>query len=234
MKIKNIFKYLDPFIYLDLLLEKYIGNPDTKIKKILYWVFYIIYSFLLAYLLYFILSLVFGVSMPLAIVVSSSMEPSLYRGDLVIVTKADNLKSQVVELNYNIANKDIKDFAELNYKNNIYNLREIDSIKIDNQIIDINSITNNDTVIYRSNLKNIDIVHRLVVYIKAKDGNFVLTKGDNFKTNRLIDQDCNIDEDTGMPKNQCLNIYPTSINMIKGKIIGKIPYIGYIKLIFFG
>jgi signal peptidase I len=234
MNLKNIFKYIDPFTYLDLFLEKYIGEPNTKKNKLLYWIFYILYSFLLAYLLYFILSLIFGVSMPLAIVVSSSMEPNLYRGDLVIVSKAENLKSEVIYIDQNIANKDIIDFAKLNYKNNSYGLKEVSSIEINNQIIDINNTTKNDIIIYTSNIKNIDIVHRLIVYLKAKDGDFVLTKGDNFKTNRLIDQDCNIDKNTGLPKNLCLNIYPTSINVVKGKLIGKIPYIGYLKLIIFG
>jgi signal peptidase I len=233
-KIQNFLKYLDPFTYLDLVLEKVLGNSKDFKSKIIYWVAYILFSFLLAYLFYLLLSIILGVSMPLAIVVSSSMEPNLHRGDLVILTKAKNLNIEVIELDYNISNLDLKDFLKLNFKTNEYGLKEIDSLELDNnKIIYIEDTKNNDIIVYKSNVKPIDIIHRAIVYFKAKDGDFVLTKGDNNKTNRLIDQDCNINSNTGLTENLCLNIYPTSINSVKGKLIGKIPYIGYIKLGFF-
>jgi signal peptidase I len=231
MKIKTILKWADPFTYLDIFLLKLLGEPKKPLIKIAYWIAYIIFAFVCAYIIYLLLGLILGVNMPLAIVVSYSMEPSLSRGDIVIIKDIKNLDVQTIEINENIKNKDLKEFAEIIYFKNEYGLEQVESITIDETTINIENIIENDIIIYPSNLQNKDIVHRLVVLIKANDGEYVLTKGDNNKTNRLIDQDCNFVE--GVAKHNCLNKYPTPINKVKGKVISKIPYIGYIKLGFF-
>lgn len=236
-KKKSLWYYLDPFNYLDWALEKWIGKPDGFFKSAIYWLCYIVLAFFLAIAIYDILGWILGVSMPMAIVYSSSMEPSLHRGDIVILTKANKLKIEEVTINENIANKDLKDLAELGYSLNAYGLTEVDSIKIgDKNISLLDTIKNkNSIIVYPSNVTGKDIIHRAIVKINAKDGIFLLTKGDNHKTNVLIDQDCDIEIINGKTTIQkpCLNIYPIKENELKGKKIGKIPYIGYIKLVLF-
>jgi signal peptidase I len=234
MNIKKYLKYLDPYNYLELFLQKTIGKDNTKFKKSIYFLSYIIFSFILAFLIYQLISLILGVNMPLAIVVSRSMEPNLKIGDLVILTKAKDLDVKEIDLNYNISKKDLKDFADLNYKTNQYGLKQIDSIKINTEIIYIEDTKNNDIVVYNSNIRNKNIIHRAILLINAKDGKFIITKGDNNKTNTLLDQDCNIRQVNNklILQNNCLHLYPTPINSVKGKLIGRIPYIGYIKIIF--
>lgn len=175
--------------------------------------------------------------MPMAIVYSSSMEPNLHRGDIVILTKANNLKLEEITINENITNKDLKDFAELNFFKNKFGIEEIEYIKIgDKNISLLESIENNNSIIvYPSNVTGKDIIHRAIVKINAKDGTFLLTKGDNHKTNVYIDQDCEleiINNEITIQK-PCLNIYPIKEKDLKGKKLGKIPYIGYIKLVLF-
>lgn len=169
--------------------------------------------------------------MPLAVVVSHSMEPNLSRGDIVVIKNAKNLNSETIEINKNLKNKDLKEIAEIVYVKNEYGLDQVHSLKIEETTIYIDDIIENDIVVFTSNVNNKDIVHRLVLYIKANDGEYILTKGDNNKTNRLIDQDCNFVN--GVAKHNCLNKYPTPINTVKGKVIARIPYLGYIKLGFF-
>lgn len=231
MSFKKIFKWVDPFTYLDMFLLKILGEPKTFLIKTIYWIAYIVFAFVCAYLIYIILGFILGVNMPLAVVVSHSMIPNLHRGDVVVIANAKNLDTTIIEIDKDIRNKDLKDFAEITYIKNEYGLEQVESITIDDVKINMDDILDNDIVVYTSNVQNKDIVHRLVVLIKANDGEFILTKGDNNKTNRLIDQDCNIVN--GIAKNNCLNKYPTPINKVKGKIISRIPYIGYIKLGFF-
>jgi len=227
-------KWVDPFTYVDLLLFKLFDEPDTTQKKILFWIIYIAFAFIFAYLLYRISGLILNNTTPFATVVSASMEPRFYRGDVVILTAPKNLKATTATIDINLAEKDLKEFAELSYKINEYGLEQIDSIKIGDTNIAINDIYSNDIIVYHSNIRGIDIIHRIVAYIHANDGNFIITKGDNNKTNRIIDEDCNIDRETGIPQNACLNIYPIPVDKIKGKMIGKVPYIGYAKLFLFG
>jgi signal peptidase I len=229
MSFKKKLKWLDPFTYLDLLLLRLFGEPTTVKKKIYYWICYIIFAFICAYLLYSLIGLCLGVNMPLAVVVSESMVPNLSRGDIVIITKAKDLDVQKIKINEDIGNKDLKEFADIEYTINENNLEEVKAITIGNIKIEMDNTLENDIIVYYSNTQHKDIVHRIIAYIEAKDGIFVLTKGDNNKTNRIIDQDCNIVN--GIIKNNCLNKYPTPINSVKGKIIGRIPYLGYYKLI---
>lgn len=175
--------------------------------------------------------------MPLAIVYSASMEPSLHRGDIVILTKPSNLKIEEITINENIANKDITEFLEIIYNENQYGLMEAEYIVTeDNNISLLKTIDNkNSVVVYPSNINGKNIIHRAIVKINAKDGTFILTKGDNHKTNVFIDQDCDviIENDKTIIQKPCLNLYPIKEKDLKGKKIGKIPYIGYIKLVLF-
>jgi len=239
MKLKKIFYWLDPFTYLDLFLEKIFGKPKNTLIKTVYWIFYLLFSFLMAYLIYNLIGLILRVSMPLAIVVSTSMTPSLNKGDVVILTAPENLIVPTITIDYNISKKDLFEIFTLNYKTNEYGLQEIEYLEINQKKIFVNdAITNNNSVVvYKSNTVPKDIIHRAIVYIKANDGEYIFTKGDNSKTNRYIDQDCGIDRNISTDEEiyvnkGCLHLYPTPAENIIGKKIGKIPYIGYIKLMF--
>jgi len=228
--------YIDPFNYLDMLLYNTIGEPKSTLKKVLFWIIYIAFAFLLAYILYTLLGILFGSTMPLATVVSGSMEPTFQRGDVVILGGAKNIKAQTITTTENIAQKDLSWFSEMTYKINEYGLEEVDTITINHQTINLNDIvkTNNSVIVYVSNIQGIPIIHRVVAIIDAGDGTFLITKGDNSKTNRYIDQDCEVSPITGYLTRSCLNLYPVKKEMVIGKKIGLIPYIGYAKLFLFG
>jgi len=232
----SFLNWLDPFTYLDLFLNKVFGAPKTTDKQIIFWIIYIIFAFGIAYLLYTIIGLVLGSSMPLATVVSGSMEPTFKRGDIVILGSAKNIKAEIIDFNASIVNKDLSSFSEITYRKNEYGLDEINTITIANKTIKIDDITknNNSVVVYFSNLKGIPIIHRVVGIINANDGTYVMTKGDNKKTNRFIDQDCEVSYLNGKPTKGCLNLYLVNTKDLVGKKIGLIPYIGYIKLFLFG
>lgn len=230
-------KWFDPFTYVDLFLEKTIGKQEGFWNNVIYWACYIVTAFISALLLYKIIGLFLGVAEPLAIVVSSSMVPNLHIGDVVIFTKPTNLKVAEVEIDRSIRYKDVSEFAEINYHINQHGLEEVKSITInDKTFIVEDAITNkNSVVVYKSNVNGKDIIHRAILKIKARDGTFIITKGDNHKTNLYIDQDCDIirEDNQIIAQKPCLNLYPIRIEDISRKKIGKIPYIGYIKLVLF-
>jgi len=76
-----------------------------------------------------------------------------------------------------------------------------------------------DVVVYFSEIRGIPVIHRAVVKIRAKDGLFVLTKGDS-ELNSFIDQ-----EDNG------LSVGAVKVSELQGKTIFMVPIIGYVKLI---
>lgn len=84
-----------------------------------------------------------------------------------------------------------------------------------------------DIVLYYSDLSGKQIIHRAVAKIKASDGVFVLTKGDS-GSNPIVDQDYF----AGSTKN-AITSYAIPAGEIKGRIILKIPIIGYVKILLF-
>ena len=233
MKFKKKLEYLDPYTYLDKFLLKVFGKPDKTEIKIINWIAYLLYSLFLAFVIYQMLSLCLGTALPLATVVSGSMEPSFYRGDIMIIKSAKNLNAEIITLDKNISKLNLSEFATMEYTKNKYNISEVSKITINNKTIDITKIikNNNSVVVYKSNLSGREIIHRVVVIINANDGSFVLTKGDNGKTNYIIDEDCTIHKDYII--NGCLNVYPVNTKDLLGKKIAKIPYVGYLKLFLF-
>jgi len=230
-------KWLDPFTSVDYVLEKTIGKQEGFWKGVIYWGCYLLTAFFCALILYKMIGLFLGVAEPLAIVVTSSMHPVLKVGDVAIFTRPVNLKVEEISIDKNIRFKDLKEFAEIRYEKNKYGLNEARTITIGEKTIDLLEAIrkNNSIVVFKSNTENKDIVHRAIAKINANDGVFILTKGDNPKTNIYIDQDCDISIEDGYPKigKNCLNIYPLKLEDIQRKKIGKIPYIGYIKLVLF-
>ena len=75
----------------------------------------------------------------------------------------------------------------------------------------------NDVVVYEAQPAEYGlIIHRVLAKINASDGVFYLTKGDN---NAAADQQSGI------------SLVPESA--VKGRVIGRIPFIGYFKLLLF-
>ena len=83
---------------------------------------------------------------------------------------------------YGSVNEAIKQYVEEVKK-------QIKELQIDSKRIKIDK--KGPIVIYHSALLNRQIIHRAVVLLKAKDGYFVLTKGDSIY-NSTIDQNCKI------------------------------------------
>ena len=101
---KNLYR-LDPFTYADILLER-LGQKENNLVA---WPVYLLTAFLSAWLIYTVLGFILGTRAPAVIVVSGSMEPTFYRGDIMVLTGAtpENLKAQTVELPYALANRNI-------------------------------------------------------------------------------------------------------------------------------
>lgn len=233
MTLKEKAKYLDPYLYVDLFLLKVFGKDKKLEIKIIYWIVYLLYSLLLAFIIFKLLGLILGTSLPLATVVSGSMEPSFYRGDIMVIKGAKNLNAETITISENIKTKNLSDFSKIEYSKNEYGVLEAETITIANQEVIIkDAITNNNSVVvYKSNLTGRDIIHRVVLIIDAEDGEFVLTKGDNGETNYIIDQDCTVNGNYII--NGCLHMYPIETKDLLGKKLFKIPYIGYLKLFLF-
>jgi hypothetical protein len=83
-------------------------------------------------------------------------------------------------------------------------------------------------VVYNSNLVNEPIIHRAVAKLHAKDGYYVLTKGDSIHNN-TFDQDCGRIFPYG-PERQCITLYPVPIGELQGVSVLQIPIVGCAKL----
>ncbi|MDD4983436.1 MAG: hypothetical protein PHH82_01180 [Candidatus ainarchaeum sp.] len=221
-EIKAKLKWIDPFTYLDFFIE-FLHKKGIN-YKILDIVLQILYALLLAYITILIIGLFTGAAKPITIVVTGSMEPNVNIGDFLFIGSAKNIETTDVYYNGNVGGKDVKEFLEPIFVNG-----NTTKVKIDGNIYDLN--TNADVVVYYSPIVNKDLVHRAVLKIHANDGIFYITKGDNTETNFMIDEDCNFVYGPYIVTDACL--YKTAIpeSELQGKMLWKIPYLGYIKVI---
>lgn len=220
-KLKESLKWLDPFTYVDLYVMPRI-NP--KNNKNIETIVYIIFAFIFAYILYnYVLALLLGTGSPLVIVFSGSMEPTLYRGDVVILTGASNLVIKEASVDFPIKNKSLTEYAQIGSKQTSKGYRQT-SIKIGEEEFEFDE--NGPVVVYYSSLSNQDIIHRGVLKLNAPDGEFLLTFGDN---NSRLDQHCPPNPRNG----DCIAPYPISVEDLNGKYLVHIPLLGYVKLILF-
>src|SRR3989338_135460 len=90
-------KYLDPFYYVDTYLVPKINPKNTEWIN---WIIYLVSALFFAWLIYTILGLLLATPSPMVIVVSGSMEPVLYRGDVVVMQGAspEDIRAEQVEL----------------------------------------------------------------------------------------------------------------------------------------
>ncbi len=230
-------KWIDPFTYSDLLLQKIDPDHEWQLRR---WLIELATAFISAFLLYTIIGWVLGTAMPLVIVVSGSMEPILHRGDVVLlqgIRGGSDVKVQEATIDQNIAGKGFWDFGTVQYfpsqegwlpdSNACVQQRNrgIYSVTIEGK--EYRFRTDGDIVVYFSG--NEPIIHRAVLRIHAKDGDYFLTKGDSV-CNPIFDQDCGRII-AGRPECGCIALYPIPVNQIQGKAVGWIQLLGYVKLL---
>jgi signal peptidase I len=172
-------KWLDPFTYVDLHVMPRV-NPNHS--QVIEWIVYLVFAFIFAVALYALLGLILWTKNPLVIVVSGSMEPNLYRGDVVMLHGLDpkDIKGETISLDIDPEGKSLSELAQVDYASQ--------TITAGNQSIPLNQ--SGDTIVYYSDLSGVQIIHRVVAKLDTPNGIYLLTKGDNPQTNRLIDQDC--------------------------------------------
>ena len=93
----NWLKYLDPFYYVDTYVVPKV-NPENI--EWINWVIYVVSALFFAWLIYSLLGFLLATASPMVIVVSGSMEPVLYRGDVVVMQGAspENLVAESTTL----------------------------------------------------------------------------------------------------------------------------------------
>lgn len=227
-------KWLDPFTYVDILLDKI--KPRAQRNKYLDWLIYLAFAAIFAYILLFIFGLILGTSAPGVIVLSGSMEPAFYRGDIIILQGADaqNIKGQDVYFpNVNtLKGKMLKEIAEVDYEK-----QKI--IFANGAEVSINKF--GDVIVYNSKYYPEPIIHRVIAKVHAADGTYFITKGDNPKTNWFVDQACGNVVFGYVPgtdiiaitsiESACITPSLPGENEIEGKMVWKIPLLGWVKLI---
>ncbi len=209
---------LDPFFWFDKFWFRYVGRPKTAGEEAVYFIAEVFYAILVAYLMYLLLGLILHTPRPAVIVASQSMEPTLWPGDIAIVEGVlpSDIKAPEVDVNAKLRDTPLD-------RTPIKVLRE--GVKTVGFLVNGKKISlerNGDIIVYYNDVYRKDIIHRAVLKIKAADGWFFLTKGDNEATNPAIDEDC----DVGL----CIYPYPVPADHVLGKVIFVIPRIGIIKL----
>ncbi len=209
-------KYLDPFHYVDIFIMPVVNPKDNEFIS---WGIYIVSAFVFAIAIYSVLGFVLGTSAPMVIVVSGSMEPVYYRGDVIVLqgVNPDTLLAPTVEL-------DVSTLATVFYTQIATTDYLEEKIHFKNEIT-VPLSTNNDIVVYFSNLRQQPIIHRVIAKLHAQDGYYVVTKGDN---NNVIDQECGNMRPGKLPT--CISLYPIPVSELDGKAVLKIPVLGCVKL----
>jgi signal peptidase I len=231
-KKSGFWKKLDPFTYVD---DYVLPKVNPKNNEMINWIVYLVFSFVFAFIIYSFIGFVLQTASPLVIVVSSSMLPTLSRGDVVLLqgTSGDDLAAPEVELDFDIGEKGLSEYAVLTRLDG-------GGLRIDfpsvNKAVLVPRKGSTDIVVYTSKFKNLEIIHRAVVKINANDGFFVLTKGDN---NPSLDQDCGVVEKFSFPgtdsqdvstTKSCPSPFAVPLSQVNGKALGWVPFIGYVKL----
>ncbi|MCD6522667.1 MAG: hypothetical protein J7K68_02875 [Candidatus Diapherotrites archaeon] len=237
-KIKSTWRTIKRYDPAEIIKRRY-GLSGWK-AELVDW----IVGFGVAALLYFvILPMILNAYPPAVIVQSCSMKGTLNVGDIVVLHGAsfDEIHAPLVVLNTTF------DYSIL--PNNI--TQETKTLVFpDGQTLPVEKT--GDIIVYNSKTSGIQIIHRVIAKVKAKDGNFYITKGDAnklpdsvriecaeweqignekrcTKLSSTISRICN-ESDVGWPG--CLATPVTDADII-GKEIFWIPFLGHIKLIVF-
>ncbi len=228
-KIREKLKWLDPFTYVDLYLMPVVNPKKSEAVSL---IVYVVCAFVFAFIIFNALGLLLGTSSPMVIVVSSSMEPVLFRGDIVVLSgvNPESLRAPQVDLDLVLVDSlSLNSFAKTFCAQNGSTIEtdcssfpracpanyNTTSIEMGGKKIPVNTL--GDIIVYKSNTLGEPIIHRVVAKINASDGYYFLTKGDNV---------CNpkIDADAG------INRGAVSLKNVGGKALFWIPKIGCLKL----
>ncbi|VVB99196.1 Uncharacterised protein [uncultured archaeon] len=189
------------------------------------WGIYAFSAFVFALVLYhFVLVGILGTNFPLMIVYSGSMEPTLYRGDIVLLGSPAGIKVAEAYVDFPVAGKPLREYSDIEISpDEKYGLRQ-SGISISGKAYPFDS--RGPIVVYYSALQKKEIIHRAVLKLVAPDGNFLITFGDN---NTRIDADC----PQGPTPGQCINYWPVPSKDLRGKYLFHLPFLGYAKLVIF-
>lgn len=170
-----------------------------------------------------LLTVVLQTATPLNVVTSCSMVPVLERGDLIVV-QGGNIDAPTVQTNGSIS--EINAIVHRSQCTAVKrNGQEIatqctSNLTVNNQTINTlrTQVLNSSVIVYEANPQSYGlIVHRAIVKLTNGNESYYLTKGDN---NQIADQEA--------------GITPVPPEKIQGKVILRIPLIGYFKLFLYG
>jgi signal peptidase I len=172
------------------------------------------------------------------IVVSESMQPALYRGDIVFLQglKPAEIKAQEINVFFPVNGMEFSEFAKA-----YYTPSQASSIGFEIKSIEVNDKNyfpnkQGDIIVYYSIPNNEQIIHRAILKINSPEGTFLLTKGDNSATNFSFDQDkfCvrtnNPDGTFGVKCFSSITKFPVNAELIDGKAVFTIPMLGCVKV----
>ncbi len=223
-KLREKLKWLDPFTYVDHYVMPVVNpNKNEHIELAVD----VVFAFIFAFFLYnFVLAFLLGTASPLVIVYSGSMEPELYRGDVAILTGSKDINVRDADVDFPLANKPVREFAKPNLGQYI-GYERLAGISIGEKSYAFDN--SGPVVVYRSTLNGLDIIHRAVLKLHAPDGDYLITYGDNGRTNNVFDEYC---PPSPTPLD-CITEYPVPVLQLKGKYLFHIPLVGYVKLLIF-
>lgn len=192
---------------------------DFTVKHLKYDIREIVISFLLALAIWFALSFVLNTAAPLDTVTSCSMLPALERGDLVVLYGGEPSAPMV---NVSSTNEIMiqKQPCNATIGNETKEIACTTGIWVHNQLITAN--LSNDVIVYvpapgDKFAETGIIIHRVFARVNVSGKVYYFTKGDN---NAAMDQE--------------VGNAPVSEDRVHGKVILRIPYLGFFKLLLFG
>lgn len=162
--------------------------------------------------LWLLLSLSLGTASPLNVVTSCSMRPALDRGDMIIL-QGGAVKAPLYSTDLPLEQLRVT----VRRGECLVNGQSAPCdrvLEVGGQEFQLS--TENDVVVYVPEPRITDlIIHRAALAIDAAGKNYYLTKGDN---NQFLDQPA---------------IRPVSESQVQGKVLLRIPLVGYLKLLMF-
>ncbi|MCK4884053.1 MAG: hypothetical protein KAS30_04230 [Candidatus Diapherotrites archaeon] len=189
--IRSKLKYLDPFYYAESLIARLLGEKmgSSKFFVAVEWIAYGITGIVSAYLLLFSAGVLLGTDLPGVIILSGSMEPVMYRGDVIILQGTDfnSLSAPLVELDSEkmffsvMRDCSVKDvFGGYAFSCIPTDVVFFETEKHEKEIKSVPITIDGDIVVYDAQLhSSIPIIHRAVVKVRAGEKELVITKGDN-------------------------------------------------------
>ncbi len=244
---QNAFFAVGVFVFLIALFAADFTRAKVERKGWRQTVYEIITAFGLAVAVWLALSFVLQTSTPLNVVTSCSMLPALERGDLIILqggrvrapeasvpfalsnarTVEKRLDSPFLGKSYRLFYSTVVDASDaVNYSFAECVVRALDGrvvardACVDSAFVGgtvFRQNADNDVVVYEAvPAKYGLIIHRVFARLNATDGVFYLTKGDN---NAFVDQQVGI------------SLVPE--DRVRGKVLFRIPFVGYLKLFLF-